>query len=240
MLPNTDGTTTQAQTEQPAPSAPSQADPSQEFKITKADWDRVNSLLGRIPDLQGSRDIARQTKEQVAQLDDKVRTLLERAHTLGTEGKSLNEALTQVQTEQTDAEFRAAVLKIAQGMGGGAQPSGTGNAQGVNLTTVLADYKLDPTDPFVAAQLQGKAFTNATDAELFAARVFRDKQLAPNPNSAQSPTMPGSAPAGGMTAQQIEEKSTQLLRLYDNYDKNAPQINVLEKEIAEYWATHKQ
>jgi hypothetical protein len=192
METTTDGTTPQAQTEQPAPSSPAGVDPSQEVKITRAEWDRVNSLLGRIPDLQGGRDMARQTQKEVQGLRSEVLPLLERAHALGSQNKPLNEALNQIQSEQTDADFRKAVFEIAQAMRGGAQPAGTGTAPGVDLTAVLAEYQLDPRDPFVAGKLAGQTFQSKDQAELFAARILRDKALAPPTNSSQQSATPGS------------------------------------------------
>jgi hypothetical protein len=184
-MTTTDGTTPQAQTEQPAPSAPEGGDSSQEVRITKAEWDRVNSLLGRIPDLQGGRDIARQTQAQVSQLNDQVRPLLERAHALGAQNQPLNDALNTIQTEQSDADFRKAVFEIAQSLRGGTQPGSAGNASGVDMTAVLADYKLDPKDPYVAGKLAGQTFQTKEAAELAAARILRDKMNAPETNPSQ-------------------------------------------------------
>jgi hypothetical protein len=186
-----DGTTPQAPTEQPAPSAPQGGDSSQAVVITKAEWDRVNSLLGRIQDLQGGRDIARQTKEQVAQLDGQVRSLLERAHLLGSQNKPLNEALNQIQSEQSDEDFRKAVFEIAQSLRGGAQPTGTGNAQGVDVAPVFAEYGLDPKDPFVAGKLAGITFASKEQAELAAGRILKEKTLAPPTNLSQQSATPG-------------------------------------------------
>ena len=239
MGQTTDGTTPQAQTEQPAPSAPEGTDPSQEVRITKAEWDRVNSLLGRIPDLQGGRDIARQTQGEVAKLRDEFLPLLERAHSLGSQNKPLNEALNQIQTEQTDAEFRRAVLKIAQGMESGAQPASAGNAQGVDVAAILADYKLDPKDPYVAGRLAGQTFTSKEQAELLAARIFKDKSFAPQTNASQQSAISGNASQTGLSPEAVEQKSIQLQRLYDNYTANEPQIKAIEAELKAYWEAPK-
>jgi FtsZ-binding cell division protein ZapB len=186
----TDGTTPQAQTETPNPSVPAGNDPSQGVTITKADWDRVQSLLGRVEDLQGGRDISRQTQSEVSKLKEDMRPLLERAHSLGSQNKPLNEALTQIQTEQTDAEFRRAVLEIAQSMRSGGQPTGTGNAPGVDVAKVLADYQLDPKDPFVAGKIGGKTFATVEEAENAALRIAWAKlQISTNP--AQQSATPG-------------------------------------------------
>lgn len=239
MEPNTnsDPAATSATTPT-SPTAPTAEPSSEEVKITKKDWQRVQSALGRIENLQRENEALKGGKTD--QQPD-MRRLLERAHTLGAQDKPFEEVLSQIQNEQTDQEYRAAVMTIAQALrDGGTLPAGPGTTPGVNIAQALADYKLDPKDTYVAAQLQGKQFASQTEAELFAARLFRDKSLTPNPNPAQQPTSPGSALPGGLTPEEVERKSTLLARLYDNYSKNKPQIDALEKELADHWAKQTQ
>jgi hypothetical protein len=228
METTTDGTTPQAQTDT-NPSAPQGVDPSQEVRITKAEWDRVNSLLGRIPDLQGGRDIAKQTREEIAGLKNDIRPLLERAHALGSQNKPLNEALNQIQGEQSEADFRKAVLEIAQNMRGGAQPAGAGNSQGVDVAAVFAEYRLDPKDPYVAGKLAGQSFTSKEQAELAAARILRDQVNAPQTNSAQQSAQPGSI---NLSQESVETQTMRLAELYKNYSQNQAEIEGIEKTLA--------
>jgi hypothetical protein len=228
METTTDGTTPQAQTDT-NPSAPQGVDPSQEVRITKAEWDRVNSLLGRIPDLQGGRDIAKQTREEIAGLKNDIRPLLERAHALGSQNKPLNEALNQIQGEQSEADFRKAVLEIAQNMRGGAQPAGAGNSQGVDVAAVFAEYRLDPKDPYVAGKLAGQSFTSKEQAELAAARILRDQINAPQTNSAQQSAQPGSI---NLSQESVETQTMRLAELYKNYSQNQAEIEGIEKTLA--------
>jgi hypothetical protein len=238
METTTDGTTPQAQTDT-NPSAPAGVDPSQEVKITKAEWERVTSALGRISDLQGGRDIAKQTQSEISKLRDDVRPLLERAHALGSQNKPLGDALNQIQTEQSEAEFRKAIFELRENMRSGAQPGSAGNASGVDVAAVLAEYRLDPKDPYVAGKLAGQTFATKEQAELAAARIFRDQVNAPQTNSAQQSSQPGQPPRTGLAPQDVEAKSAQLARLYDNYTANQPQIVALEKELNDYWNTQK-
>jgi archaellum component FlaC len=228
METTTDGTTQQAQADTNPP-APAGADPSQEVKITKAEWDRVNSLLGRIPDLQGGRDIAKQTREEIAGLKNDIRPLLERAHALGSQNKPLGDALNQIQTEQSEAEFRKAIFELRENMRSGAQPTGAGNSQGVDVAAVLAEYRLDPKDPYVAGKLAGQTFATKEQAELAAARILRDQVSAPQTNSAQQSAQPGSV---NLSQESVETQTMRLAELYKNYSQNQAEIEGIEKTLA--------
>ncbi len=240
MLPNTNSDPAATPAEQPTPQATPAADPSsEEVKITKKEWTRVQSALGRVENLQ--RENAELKKGQIPQKQDDLRPLLERAHSLGAQNKSLDEAINLIQGEQTDQQFRDNVNLIAQAIrSGGALPAGPGTTSGVDLAPVLSAYKLDPKDPYVAAKLSGKQFKDATEAELYVGQIFRDKTLAPNPNQAQQPTTPASSvPAPSMTPEEIEQKSIHLNRLYDNYTANEKEIKVLEGELNAHWEAQK-
>jgi regulator of replication initiation timing len=222
----TTDSTPQAQTEQPAPSAPEGQDSSQEVRITKAEWDNVKSLLGRIPDLQGGRDIAKQTQKEISGLRSEILPLLERAHALGSENKPLNDALNVIQNEQSEMEFRKAVMEIAQNMRSGTQPTGTGNAPGVDVAAVFAEYQLDLKDPYVAGRLAGQSFTSKEQAELAAARILRDKTLAPQTNPAQQSATPGNSGGGTST-----EPMAKLQELMKDPVRNRKEIAEVKKQL---------
>jgi hypothetical protein len=207
------------------PPTPDGGNSSQEVRITKADWDKVQAALGRISDLQSGRDIAKQTQKEVQGLRTEVLPLLERAHALGSQNKPLNEALTQIQGEQSEAEFRKAVMELAQTMRGGTQPGGAGNASGVDMATVLAEYQLDPKDPYVASKLAGQTFQSKEQAELFAARTLRDKINAPQTNSAQQSAQPGTI---NPSAEGADAQYLRLEQLYKNYTANRVEIEAIE------------
>lgn len=238
MLPNSNSDPAATPAAQPTPPTAPAADPSSEtVTITRGELEKYKSYEGRVPSLQRENEAL---KKQVApQGQDNTQRLLERAHALGAQGKSLDEASVLIQGEQTDQQFRENVRFIAETLrSGGTLPAGTGSAQGVDLNQVLADYRLDPKDTFVAAQLNGKTFATQAEAELEVARIFRDKALAPNPTKAQEPSTPGGAPPSGMTPQDVEQKSVRLQRLYDNYTQNEPEIKALEAELKEHWANN--
>lgn len=95
------------------------------------------------------------------------------------------------------------------------------------VAKVMSEFKLDPKDPFVAAQFQGKVFANETEAEAFAGKVLRDKVNSNQPNQAQAASSPGSASTPGNP----DEKFLQLQELYKNYTSNRPAIEALESEL---------
>jgi len=220
----------QAQTEQPAPSAPIGTDSSQEVKITKADWDRVNSLLGRISDIQSEKATAKNVQGEVAKLRDDIRPLLERAHLLGSQSKPLNEALNQIQSEQTDAEFRKAVLKIAQGMESGAQPTSAGNAQGVDTAAVFGKIlgQDNLRNPLIAPML-AKQYTSTAEAEAEAYRVFHQLSTSPNPNPAQKASLTGESVSSSAAA--LDALYVQYEEAFKNASQNAPLLASLEKQM---------
>lgn len=153
-------------------------------------------------------------------------------------GLSREDAIEQLEQKQTANQWQTNMENQLKEIASIVRGGGNTNAQGQLLTEVMSEYKLDPKDPYVASMLQGKQFANRTEAEAWAGKVMRDKVLSNQPNQAQSASSPTSQ--GGSqraTSQQIEEKSTRLLRLFDNYDQNAQEISVLEKEIKEYWAS---
>lgn len=208
-------------------------DSLQEVKITKADWEKVQAALGRISGLQSERDIAKQTKSELSKLSEDLRPLLERAHSLGSQNKSLDEAINQIQAEQTDQDFRASVLEIARVLReGGSFPDVSGKTKGVDLTAVLSEFELDPTDPFVASQLQGKQFSTQAEAEAFAGKIFRQKVTAPNPNPAQQHTRPAKSVSVN-DPEELEQVTAEYLEKFKNPNQNRERLAVLAQRMQE-------
>lgn len=230
MLPNSNSDPAADPAAQPTPQAAPASDPSSEtVTITRGELERYKSFEGRVPNLQRENE-ALKKQVQPQQGQDNTRSLLERAHALGQQNKSLDEALSLIQGEQTEQEFRANVGKLVRFFeSGGALPAGPGTAQGVDMARVLNDYKLDPRDPYVAAQMKDKTFATETEAELFAARLFRDKQLAPNPNQAQSPTSPGQLPPSGGT--DYEALAEEYDRLSTNPSENFKRMSEIQEAL---------
>lgn len=120
-------------------------------------------------------------------------------------GMSRDEAIAKLETDQQSEQrwqtFESRLNEIASLVRGG----GVANAQAQMLTEVMSEYKLDPKDPYVASQLQGKKFENRTEAEAWAGRVFREKMTSNQPNAAQQ----ASSPMGSVPKQSVEELTRQ-------------------------------
>lgn len=229
----TNSNTEQLANGQPDPLNAPGDDSLEEVKITKRDWERVNRALGHISTLQSDRDIAKQTRTDLTALRDDLRPLLERAHTLGTQNKSLDEALAQIQTEQSEQDLRSTMTEILSYIkGGGTLPGGPGKPAGVNLTQVLADYELDPTDTFVAAKLKGQNFKTQEEAEAFVGRIYRDKSKAPNPKTSQEPTTPGQ-PTNTDEGESVEEMAAEYRTLMKNPKQNRERLKFLGEKLKE-------
>jgi hypothetical protein len=170
---------------------------SESVTITKAEWEAFNQKIQKLESgLQSDKDRAvRKTNERLDKLEGDLRPMLERALQHTASGKSADEALRLVQSEQDETVTKQALAEFAQAWRSGKLPewigAGTAQSQGVDMTSVLADYGLDPKDPFVAGKLSGQSFQTKEAAELAAARILRDKALAPQTNSSQQSATPG-------------------------------------------------
>jgi len=151
------------------------------------------------------------------------------------QGMSETEAIAEMQSDDAAEQRWTNLEKKLDGLADQFASGGTQANGQQAVTKVFEAIGLDVKDPRVASALLTQ-YKTAEEVELAAYRLQRQIQQSPNHNPAQNPSLNGNPPAGGMSPQQIEEKSTRLLRLYDNYDKNEPQIKALEKEIADYWA----
>lgn len=143
-------------------------------------------------------------------------------------GLSRDDAIATLETRQQADQWRVNMEKQLGEITTMLRSGGTTGGMGQVITEVLNEYKLDPKDAYVAAQMQGKTFASRTDAELFAARVFRDKQLSPNPTQAQGATQPGS---GSVSGRKPEEVYAEYEQAFKNPTQNAELIVRLEEEM---------
>lgn len=94
------------------------------------------------------------------------------------------------------------------------------------VAQALTSYGLDPKDPFVAAKLAGQSPKNETEAELLAARIFRDKALAPPTNPSQQSAQPGQSAAG---ATDVDALAAEYDRLSENPAANFGRMEEIQK-----------
>lgn len=120
-------------------------------------------------------------------------------------GLTRDDAIATLEARQQQDQWRVNIEKQLTDLTSMMRSGGNGASVGQIITEVLSEYDLNPADPYVAAQLKGKTFGNRTEAELFAARVFRDKARSPSPTPAQNATPPGapgaSADIGSLAAE---------------------------------------
>lgn len=139
-----------------------------------------------------------------------------------TRDEAIGELERNQQSEQRWQTFESRLEEIASLVRSG----GNANGQTQMLTEVMSEFQLDPKDPYVASQLQGKKFASRTEAEAWAGRVFREKVTSNQPNSAQQASSPASATntSGG-------EKILRLAELQKDPIRNRVAIRELEKEL---------
>ena len=105
---------------------------SESVTITKADWDALQTRLQTIEKgTQSDKDRAvKKTNERLEKLEGDVRPLLERALQHTADGKSPEEALRLVQSEQEDNQTRQAMAEFASAWRSGKLPEwlSAGNA----------------------------------------------------------------------------------------------------------------
>jgi hypothetical protein len=215
-----------------------QAQPPIESEATKLLAVLESKLDGRFKSLEDNLTGLKKVQGEIDRSRNAFQEQLAKLSQYEKQGMTRDEAVVAMQNDDaTESRWTNLEKKLDtladQLATGGTQASGQ-----QKVAEVFAKIGLDVKDPRVASSLL-KQFKDADAVELEAYRLLRSIQQSPNPNPAQNASLNGNAPAGGMNAQQIEEKSTQLLRLFDNYTQNEPQIKVLQKEIEEYWATHK-
>lgn len=137
------------------------------------------------------------------------------------------QALQTMQRVDEDAQFReemrAEMRKLAERVGGiGSTPT-----EQQMMTEVLSEFNLDPKDPFVASQLNGKNFTNRLEAEAFAGKILRDKVKAPNPTPAQAASSAG-VPS---TPPDVESLAIEYDQLSRNPSANIERMREIRKVL---------
>lgn len=205
---------------------------SETFTLTKAQWDSLQGELQSLKsETQSNKDKAvRATNERLNKLEGDIRPMLERALQHTASGKSAAEALSLVQSENEENQTKQALAEFAAAWRSGKLPEGFGagnaQAQGVDVAKVLADYQLDPKDPFVAGKIGGKTFASEAEAELAVARIFREVK-SNQTNPAQQPAPPGGSPGGSG----VEAKIAKLQELQKRPSQNMAEIIKLTKEL---------
>jgi DNA polymerase III gamma/tau subunit len=216
-----------------AASAQQNVQPSSEtVTITKAQWDTVEQKLQKLESgYQSDKDRAvKNTNERLNKLEGDIRPLLERALQHTASGKTAVEALNLVQSEQEETVTKQALAEFAQAWRSGKLPDGFGagnaQAQGVDVGAVLAEYGLDPKDSYVAGKLAGQTFTSKEQAELYAARIFRDKAL-----NLTNPAQQSAITSGVTGAADPSGDFVRLEELYKNYTQNQHEISAIEGRL---------
>ncbi len=205
---------------------------SESFTLTKAQWDALQGELQSLKsETQSNKDKAvRATNERLNKLEGDIRPMLERALQHTANGKSAAEALSLVQSENEENQTRQALAEFAAAWKSGKLPEGFGvgstQAQGVDVGQVLAEYKLDPKDPYVAGKLAGQTFNTKEQAELFAARILRDSL-----NNQTNPAQQSATPGGLLGTSDHSTDFLRLEELYKNYSKNQDEIQSIEGRL---------
>lgn len=220
----------------PADSASAGDQPaSNAASITKAEFDALLQKVSQLESLTRSeKDRAvKKTNERLDKLEGDLKPVLERALELARGGKSTEEALTIANSEQEDALSRKTLLDMAKAWQEGklfTPPSGNGSGQNVNVAEVISKAGLDASDPFVAAQLQGKSFTDEAEAKAAAFDILAAKRASPDPNPAQS----AATPAGAVSTTSHDDDLAELQRLQKNPTReNASRRTELVKKLRE-------
>ncbi len=118
------------------------------------------------------------------------------------DGMSDEEALAEMEADNASNQRWQAVEQTLQTVL--ARLDGGGTAQNAQRTTTdilssaLSQYQLDPKDPYVAGRLAGQSPKTETEAELLAARIFKDQKLAPPTNPSQQSSTPANNSGAGV------------------------------------------
>jgi hypothetical protein len=131
-----------------------------------------------------------------------------------------------------DQQMSGQSAPAPQPSNGNGQPAGAG----FDAEPLIATLKFEPNDPALAA-LRIKYAGNPQGLATAAADLRLSQLNSPKPTPGTSiPPSNGNALQGSMTPQEMEAKSARLLRLYDNYTANKPEIETLEKELKAAWS----
>jgi len=85
------------------------------------------------------------------------------------------EALAEMEADDAAASRWKTLEQKIESLAGRLAGVGTQADTQQMVAAALNEYGLDPKDPYVAGRLAGQTFTTKEQAELFAARIFRDK-----------------------------------------------------------------
>lgn len=220
---------------------------SEQVTVTRAEFDSLLKVVKRLEgEERGLKDKSvNQVKERINKLEESVNPLLERAAELMKDGKTPQQAIAEANSEYDDDEAMEQLRDFAnfwKTSGRQLLERGGGNSAGNGVNAAKVFEKILGQDnlknplmaPFLAKQYKDNA-----EAETEAYRVFYQLSSLPNPNKAQEASLQGGRSGGTLSAQQAEEKSVQLALLYDNYSKNQPQIESLEKELDAHWQNNR-
>lgn len=198
---------------------------------TKAEFDALKARLDKFErDTQSNKDRAvKSTNQRLDKFENELKPLLEQAQKYISNGSSVNEAVAQVQVDQDKAERENALYEMAMAFKSGKLPStlaGNESTEGVDVTEVITDLGLDPSDPAVKVAFEGKKFT-LEQAELTAARLVREKKKLPTPTQAQAPSSVGSA----IKTADIAALTAEHSELIKNPTKNFKRIQEIQEAI---------
>jgi len=146
------------------------------------------------------------------------------------QGLSDTEALAEMQADDANDQWRQTLEQKIDNLAAMFGSGGTqANPQQNMVTTALSEYGLDPRDPFVAGKLAGQNPANKTEAELLAARIFRDKTNAPQTNPSQQSAQPGNAGGAGVDYNALAAEYDTLAK--GNVAANFERMTEIQKEL---------
>lgn len=191
--------------------------------------DYVTALQSQVSELQGVvKGLQKGTDKRFGQMDTNIKRILE------LKDQGLNETQIQrelwIDSQMTPQQQNAPVQ----------QPVGNVQTnQGIDVEPIITSLQFQPNDPALAA-LKIK-YAGDPQGMVKAAADLRFSQLStPNPSTGTGlPISGGQAQVDGLNAQQVEQLSMKLNRLYDNYSANEQQIKSIERQLDEYWAKQK-
>ena len=204
--------------------------------ISKEQFDALNAkvdLLARGAQSEKDRAVGRLEREY-GKLREELKPILERAATLIGEGKTVDAAISQVQSEQDDIETRQAIREVASALRSGTLPAATPASApaGADMTGILQKYKLDGNDSQVNAILTSK--DSQTAKELALANLAFSRASVPQPGPATAlPLAGGNNQSSAMSDDEAERLYKELGDLLPNpsLKGNPARIAFIEKKL---------
>jgi hypothetical protein len=151
---------------------------------------------------------------------------LARYNQLTEKGMKPEEAISEMQRVDADAQWRQTLEQKLDSLAAQFTGAGTPSNGQQAVTKVFESIGLDVKDPRVASALLTK-YESADQVELAAYRLSRQIQQSPNPNPAQSPSLPGGNAAGDNQGDLL----TKLRELQQSPVKNRKEIAEVEKKL---------